>query len=360
MSSDAPCATAFRPEVRDVPDAALKDLRRFTLEASAANTGLFHELGKALRALRNAGVAVVVLKGAHLAGNVYESIALRPMSDVDLMVKREDLGRAQEVLLAAGYPPQREPLLFDMHWGLSMARTELNIDLDGVWERAEAVEIEGAATVLGLSPEDLLLHVCIHFSLQHLFASAGLRNLLDIREVIGRRGERLSWDTVLSRANAWNVRGGVHLSLLLARNLVGAGIPAKVIDDLEPSGFDSRTRDWAMEQIFRDADGSDEVELSPYFWQIWKKGPLREKARSFRSLVFPPREFIAQKYPVPAGSKRTPLWYVVRFGDHARDYARAVWRILIRDEATLARAARINRNISMRRRLGRLGSGTET
>jgi hypothetical protein len=78
---------------------------------------------------------------------------------------------------------------------------------------------------------------------------------------------------------------------------------------------------------------------------------LKEKARNFHSLVFPSREFISQKYPVPAGSKRTPLWYGVRFGDHARDYAGAVWKILMRDEATLARAARANRDIAMRRRL---------
>jgi hypothetical protein len=178
-----------------------------------------------------------------------------------------------------------------------------------------------------------------------------LRSLLDVREIARRFGSLLSWNVVRRRAKEWNARGGVHLVLLLARELVGAEIPAEVIDDLEPGGYDSETRDWALEQIFREPDGDEGVELSPYFWQIWKKGPLKEKARNFHSLVFPSREFISQKYPVPAGSKRTPLWYGVRFGDHARDYAGTVWKILMRDEATLARAARANRDIAMRRRL---------
>src|SRR5262245_25810774 len=60
------------------------------------NALLYKELECILSALRDAGAPVVVLKGAALAENVYRNRALRPMSDVDLLIQRNDLEAVEQ------------------------------------------------------------------------------------------------------------------------------------------------------------------------------------------------------------------------------------------------------------------------
>jgi hypothetical protein len=59
-----------------------------TLYSALRNMRRCHELSKVLRILQNDGIPVIVLKGAALAEVVYGNIALRSMSDVDLLVKK--------------------------------------------------------------------------------------------------------------------------------------------------------------------------------------------------------------------------------------------------------------------------------
>ena len=78
-------------------------LREIYLRSAWENTRLYHELSKVLSLLQNDGIPVIVLKGAALAETAYQNIALRPMGDVDLLVKKEDLYRTEITLLSLGY-----------------------------------------------------------------------------------------------------------------------------------------------------------------------------------------------------------------------------------------------------------------
>jgi hypothetical protein len=68
----------------------------------ARNMYLYAELKRILDAFSEKGVEVIVLKGAALAKTVYGDIGLRPMGDIDLLVKREDLPRAEKTMSGAG------------------------------------------------------------------------------------------------------------------------------------------------------------------------------------------------------------------------------------------------------------------
>jgi hypothetical protein len=61
------------------------------------------QLGEILTAFARAGVAVIVLKGPALASEHYPDPALRPFTDLDLLVRRHDRDRAIDVLSAVGY-----------------------------------------------------------------------------------------------------------------------------------------------------------------------------------------------------------------------------------------------------------------
>jgi hypothetical protein len=70
---------------------------------SIRNMLLYQELKKILNALQERGVKVIVLKGAALAEIVYPKRALRPMSDIDLLVRKEDVSTVEDKLVEMGY-----------------------------------------------------------------------------------------------------------------------------------------------------------------------------------------------------------------------------------------------------------------
>jgi hypothetical protein len=74
------------------------------LRADARARRLRSTLEETVRALRDAGVEVVALKGATLAFFHYPDPALRPMGDLDLLLREPlALARATEVLVGAGW-----------------------------------------------------------------------------------------------------------------------------------------------------------------------------------------------------------------------------------------------------------------
>ncbi len=84
--------------VRDqdlVPSAIEQELRHAYHQNACRNTLLLDELGNVLRHLAVEGVKVILLKGAALAELVYGNIAVRPMSDLDLLIRLQDLPPAR-------------------------------------------------------------------------------------------------------------------------------------------------------------------------------------------------------------------------------------------------------------------------
>src|SRR4029077_8591239 len=72
-----------------VPKPVLERLERAYLATAARNSLLFRALRDILEALRAADVPVIVLKGAVLAETAYRERALRPMNDIDLLVREQ-------------------------------------------------------------------------------------------------------------------------------------------------------------------------------------------------------------------------------------------------------------------------------
>jgi len=89
----------------NIPKDVIEELKKDYYLSATKNTLIFKELGKLLEACNKVGLQVIVLKGAALAETVYENLALRPMSDIDLLVRKEDLLSLDKQLKTLGYWP---------------------------------------------------------------------------------------------------------------------------------------------------------------------------------------------------------------------------------------------------------------
>lgn len=328
-----------------IPDDVMKRLHEEYLQSVARNIRLYHELSKRLNLFADDSIQVIVLKGAHLGEIVYGNIGLRPMGDVDLLFKKEDLARAQKRFMEAGYSPVDKQLAIDFHWNIDLTIANLDIDMGQIWQRAEPAAIAGV-NVWVLSAEDLLLHLCTHIAFHHHFGFAGLRALSDVRETINHYHDQMDWDAIRRRAVEWGVGNCVYLTLSLASEFLGVQVPKGFMASLKPEGSDSQARAWALEQMFGDA--SNIPPRSPYFWQLFMPMPLRKKAATLLRLVVPPREFISQKYPTHFGSKKNYLYYFVRFMEKFSRYGKIVWGVIARDQEILSIIHKEKKDIAMR------------
>src|SRR2546423_1244331 len=78
-------------ETVTVPMDTMSQLKGVYLWHVVHNRNLYHKLHEILELFGQESIPVLVLKGAVLAWLFYDNIALRPMGDLDLLVKRGDL-----------------------------------------------------------------------------------------------------------------------------------------------------------------------------------------------------------------------------------------------------------------------------
>ncbi len=314
-----------------VPADVWERLRRAHFASAVRNMSLYGELRKVLQRLRSSGIPVIVLKGAFLAEAVYDDVALRPMVDVDLMVPRAELSRAHAVLVDIGRVRQqsegiesrlrrsRELRLsagagIDIHWAIVTPASRFRLDLTGFWDRARPATIAGVE-VLALSPEDLLLHLCLHTSYGHVFGE-GVRPLCDIAATIRRFGGDMDWMQVAERAREWRAARYVGLTLHLARSMLGAEVPDDVLEQLVPGDIDQRVLETARESVLARSGYGPWVPL----FHLRSAKSLADKARMFWGRIFLSRDEMAAKYPTSRGAENLGFYYVLRLRDGLRAF----------------------------------------
>ena len=203
-------------------------------------------------ALGPAGIAFLVLKGVHLGAVHYPRPEDRPHQDVDILVRPAEFDRACNEMLAHAFVrseadnerPEtaqafychhfrsRAGLLVELHrdWA---GYGRYPLDVEGVFARAEPFSF-GKTEVLGLSPEDLLLNLCVHMA-KGYFADIARKHVEDVDAVLARRP--MDWPLFLARARAARCRVGAYYALLTARETCGARVPSEVIESLRPAAW---------------------------------------------------------------------------------------------------------------------------
>ncbi|MBN2536992.1 nucleotidyltransferase family protein [candidate division WOR-3 bacterium] len=318
-----------------VPAAAWDRLSSNYLAGAGRNARVFARLGPVLAALRGAGVPVIVLKGAYLAGAVYQDPALRPMCDVDLMVPRPGLAEARARLAGqAGIVPPTDDieercrlsahlpeitvrgLAIELHWTILDPTGAIPVEPADLWDRARPARVAGQ-DALALAPDDLMLHLCLGVSCRDRLA-AGLRPLCDIAETAARFQGELDWDRLARTARAWNAARHVGLALALARNLLAASVPGDIMERLVPGGVGPRVLAAAQTAIL---SRTGYAGLPPLFELLGARS-AGDRAKLAWRRVFLSRAELATKYPESRDDRLPWRGYLRRLREVA-----SAWRL---------------------------------
>lgn len=343
---------------RSLSGNSLQKLRNIYYRSASRNLRLYHELGKVLRTFREADIPVILLKGACLTEAVYGNIALRSMGDVDLLVKKEDMTKVVQVLSNLGYsagydfliedekaschhlPPLMGPkkLTIEVHWNIvdfaHFAVLEKK-EIGKIWEGARPVVI-AEAPVFMLSPEDLLLHLCLHLSLQHLF-DMRLRGFLDLKKVIECYGDAIDWESLRERARRWGVDRAVRLTLYLAEQWVELNLPERVKHEWILKRIDPDLLNWIEAKVLGEAlpytGKSNLTEL------ITRRG-IPAKVRILWKRFFLPPAMLSRQLKIDTNSWKVYLYYPVGWLSLFIRCGPTVWSALRGDAAVKTHAQR--------------------
>ena len=239
-----------------VPEDAVRALEYVERAASFRQQYLHRRMVDALRLLSDAGIPVVLLKGAALVQTTYESVLDRPMSDVDLLVQPEWADAAQAMLCRAGWEQRYDPKFNDfygtMHHlpplvdararsltvGLELHtsivqrdRDPFSFETDRIWQSASPAHALPAGTMVP-SLHHRLFHCCVHFAWSHKLGKGAWRSCRDVSAMA--REESVDWDEFIALARETRATVPCYWTLRLASSLANAALPPSVLRALQP------------------------------------------------------------------------------------------------------------------------------
>ncbi len=194
--------------------------------------------------LEQAGISTLLLKGAALECHYASTPGLRPMSDVDILVRADQAKAGAELLCANGFAPhspwdeqlllvrhsspfKRSTLEIDLHWRPLLQ--SCSVDEDWAWDTALEAHCEGVRSRV-LAPAEQLFHTVVHgVAFSHV---SPVRWLVDASTVL-ERASSIDWDrfVCIAQRHRLCLTSRIALEYLAAR--LAQPIPDNVLELLQ-------------------------------------------------------------------------------------------------------------------------------
>lgn len=232
-----------------IPAASREKLKQSYFITLSRGTMLYNVFTIAAELLTSIDVDFLVLKGTYLAESLYGDIGLRQLSDIDLLIREEDGGKARQALMAAGfrsddYPMAaflREnlgfehypPLVFqgvsiELHVRLNRPGEKFHLPAGSFLKNAETVTISGTAVKV---PDfcDHLIHTCVHLHKHFRDGQVQFTGFNDIVNLLHKHPEKINWETLTERCSTYRCEEIVYRYLLLTAKYYQVALPAHIL-----------------------------------------------------------------------------------------------------------------------------------
>lgn len=213
---------------------------------------LWQEFLRISMAFQQMGIMLLPIKGMALLYDIYSYKPIRPMTDLDLLVKEEDLPKAELIFCELGYrkelygleeeywrknqchiafykkEEEKAPFV-ELHWSLDFKRENRNI-LPKLWERIREINVDGK-TIKLLSPEDTLFSLALHN--RRFGKTLCLKNVYDLILLLNKHASGFGWDYVLNQSRKYGICSTLFFILYQANLLLGLKLPKYVWRELD-------------------------------------------------------------------------------------------------------------------------------
>lgn len=315
----------------ELPRAAAIQLGSYRQHVAAATAYGLERAEPVLARLQQEGIAFLVLKGAALNAALYDGPGLRPMMDVDVLIRSANAGRADEVLREHGCRPGPDlvsegfyPRYYYEREYFLPCRPEVKIDLhvrpfrplryartlpdDALWDQPLQARC-GRLTVLIPNVENMLIHLAVHASCH---GAAELKWLYDLKLWLDHYGNRLDIRLLADKCRAWRLAWPVRLALEQTEHLFGQTSPylGRVLNVLR-----AQRSCWRDRLVVAQSPHDANHPLLAVVVNLLCTPGVRFRAGYLKAVLLPARSHLAQLY-----SRRHPGWpivaHLVRIGRH--------------------------------------------
>jgi len=250
-------------EVSSLPQ--MQQLERIYQGNQGRNRRLYKVIGDIFKAFHRANIQAMGLKDVQLAREVYPDIGLRPMGDIDILIRPEDYRKAATCLADLGFVPlpnssipytmkyawahhfQRptDNVWIDLQWNVIQREWDIyeegnfDFEIERMWRGAYFLEIEDYE-ILVPKPEDMLFHLCLHAE-GHTYAELIL--FCDIAELLKHYNGRLDWKYLVGITKKYKAESSVYYVLLLVGHLFDLCLPPFVLEEITPTYFKANVFD---------------------------------------------------------------------------------------------------------------------
>jgi len=319
-----------------IPVEILSDLRKQYYDTAGFNMLILQELVALLRSFETAQIDVVVLKGAALVLDVYERLAHRPMIDLDLLIRFEDLDVARAMLEKKEYQEIRPAPFADdtglvwneimlvqkekkgpaieLHWHLidnPYYATRLNTE--SLIERSRQLNVADVSPRV-LDLEDQIIHLCCHNLYHHL--GRFTHSLVDIAFLVAKYGDEITWEKIIQQAEESDVTLAVGTAILQLSSNWYTSIPESAIE---------KSSSWKPSNRERFYASSQQSEYLRALRTISALPGVRSKFRYIRGQLLPERPYMMWRYDLGPETSLTSS-YMRRFGDGIQGLGRTIRR----------------------------------
>ena len=269
-------------------------------------------------------IDVVPLKGTWLSEKIYNEPSQRCMVDVDLLVRKQDIGQAHLVLTGMGYSTKRNlrdnkyicddsyyhpayKIFIELHWNVASEMIEDTPipEIEKVWDNTKkGIILEQPIHEFQL--EDQLSHLVQHI-LHHAFALS-LRSYIDIALILKTHGSKLSYDRVIKASSYWKTGNATPFVLSLTSSIFGIPVPAQFQN--HSSNIDQELLQSTVKVLFELPEAtqrSQEHNLLKY-----SQASATGKIKFITKRIFMPRSFMALKYPFAKHTLLLPAAWILR------------------------------------------------
>lgn len=305
----AVCPDAVPPDKRELLQAHARSI-------ATNNLLLASELVSAIDLLAANGIPSLPFKGPVLCQRIYGDLIHREFYDIDVLVRRADVGAAYGVLIANGYLQDDErpdigtgPLpddlhvelrhvglgfMLELHWALSTREDPLPMEFDELWSLRQTVELLGRP-MPAMHPADELFLLCAHGT-RHGWNQ--LKWILDVADFV-RASPSIDWDKLLFSTRSRGVERMLLVGLLLADNVAGLDLAPQIRDRCR---HDASARALAAEAsrcLFAPRQTESGGLIRLHVFRLRSRNRLRDKLRYIIRLL-QPHETERILMPLPA------------------------------------------------------------
>lgn len=252
-------------------------------------------LTRIARCFGKGGVTAAVLKGGAFLWSGAIDPAVRPMRDLDLLVRPDDAERASALLAEIGFVGDPRSLPSDKHLpALTDGKVVVELHLHlfdrqddagaareaafirRAWERKVAAAVPG---MHALCPTDTLLHLILHAVLDHQFNNGPLL-FVDMPALV--QSGAIDWALLWQEAEQIEAIRACQLALALGERCCGLTVDwqGHAPTDLDETELDTARRLMLVDMAYRSAVGwpAQFLRLPPHRWPAQVSAMIRRRS----------------------------------------------------------------------------------